>query len=201
MKSLHPFVAAALAILPAALPAQASHDPVAVQGGTFHTDPNHTLVTFDVNHFGFTHFYGVFPAATGTLVLDPKAASKSKLDVTVPIARVSTTNTTLDGELRGAEWFDADRFPAARFVSTRVVPTGRGSARVEGTLTMHGVTKPVVLNATFEGAGTNPLSKAYTVGFKATGHLQRSAFGVAKYVPLVGDDVTLTIAGAFERSN
>lgn len=181
--------------------AQVARDPAVVQSGTFRTDPNHTLVTFDVNHFGFTEFYGVFPNATGTLVLDPKSPKRARVDIAVPMDRVSTTNAKLDDELRSADWFDASRFPTARFVSTRIVPTGPRSARIEGSFTLHGISRPMVLNAEFGGAGVNPLSKAYTVGFKATGHLRRSDFGVAKYVPLVGDDVALTIAVAFEKAD
>ena len=76
----------------------------------------------------------------------------------------------------------------------------RRSARIDGNLALHCVTRPLTLSADFGGAGVNPLS-AYTVGFKATGHLKRSDFGVTKYVPLVGDDVTLTIAVAFHKTN
>jgi len=195
-------ILSSIALLTAApLAAQATHDPVAVQAGTYKTDPNHTLVEFDVNHFGFTEFFGVFPGATGTLSLDPKAIAATKLDISVPIARVSTTNPTLDVELRSAEWFDAGTYPTAHFVSTRVTPTGPRTAKITGTITLHGVSKPLELDATFGGAGANPLSKAYTVGFQATGHLKRSDFGVIKYVPLVGDDVQLTISGAFEKTN
>jgi polyisoprenoid-binding protein YceI len=202
MKHLPIFASLVLAaVTTAPLTAQATHDPATVPTGTFRSDPNHTLVTFDVNHFGFTEFYGTFPKATGTLTLNRDAVRDGFVDVTVPIARVSTTNETLDGELRSAEWFDAQRFPTARFVSRRVVRTGPRSARIEGSVTLHGVTRPMTLVADFRGAGVNPLSKAYTVGFKATGHLRRSDFGVAKYVPLVGDDVTLTIAAAFEKTN
>ena len=185
----------------APIAAQATQSPLAVKAGTYKTDPNHTLVGFDVNHFGFTEFFGMFPGATGRLTLDPKAIAATKLDVSVPIARVSTTNATLDGELRSAEWFDAERYPSARFVSARVTPTGPRTAKITGTITLHGVSRPLVLDATFGGAGANPLSKAYTVGFQASGHLKRSDFGVSKYVPLVGDEVKLTISGAFEKTN
>jgi polyisoprenoid-binding protein YceI len=186
-------------VLAAPLAAQATHDAALVQAGSYRTDPSHTLVQFDVNHFGFSQFFGVFPAATGTLTLDPKALNKSKLDVSVPVARVSTTNATLDEELRSADWFDAAKYPTIRFVSSSVTRTGANTAKIAGTVTMHGVSKPLVLDASFGGAGANPLSKAYTVGFKATGRLKRTDFGVSKYAPLVSDDVTLTIAAAFEK--
>jgi polyisoprenoid-binding protein YceI len=119
--------------------------------------------------------------------------------VSLPVERISTTNATLDGELKSADWFDAAKYPTIRFVSQSVTRTGPRTAKISGTVTMHGVSKPMVLDATFGGAGVNPLSKAYTAGFKATGTLKRSEFGVTKYVPLVGDAVTLSITAAFEQ--
>ena len=92
------------------------------------------------------------------------------------------------------------QFADMRFRSTRVMPIGGGHARIEGELTLHGVTRPLTLQARFVGAGVDPLSKAYTVGFEATGELSRSAFGVKTYVPLIGADVHLTIAGAFTKT-
>ena len=75
---------------------------------------------------------------------------------------------------------------------------GHDAARVDGTLTLHGVSEPETLTVHFVGAGVNPLDKKYTVGFEAVGTIRRSQFGVKTYVPLVGDDVRLSIAGAFE---
>ena len=193
------FISILALALSAPLASQTTHSPASVQAGSYRTDPNHTLVQFDVNHFGFSQFFGVFPAATGTLTLDPKSLGNTKLDISVPVARVSTTNATLDEELRSADWFDAAKYPDIRFVSSKVTRTGANTAKIAGTITMHGVSRPLILDATFGGAGTNPLSKAYTVGFKATGRLNRTPFGVSKYAPLVSDDVTLTIAAAFEK--
>ncbi len=181
--------------------AQATRDTATVQAGSYKTDPNHALVQFEVNHLGFTQFFGTFPAATGTLSLDPKNIGASKLDVSVPVERVSTTNAKLDDELRSADWFDAAKYPTIRFVSTKVTRTGPTTAKIAGTLTLHGVSKPFVLDASFIGAGPNPLSKAYTVGFKATGQIKRTEFGVSKYAPLVSDEVTITIAAPFEKTN
>lgn len=176
----------------------ASHDPAAVKPGTYAVEPAHTQIEFAVSHMGFTTYYGRFSGASGTLTLAPDVTG-STLSVTVPVASVSTTSAKLDDELRSPAWFDAQRFPEARFVSTRVTRTGAGSARVDGALTLHGVTRPATLQVRFEGAGINPLDKAYTVGFEATAAISRSAFGVKTYVPLIGDDVTLHLSGAFER--
>jgi len=186
-------------IVPAAVIAQASPDATAVKAGSYAIDPNHTLVQFSVNHFGFNDYFGTLPGPTGIMTLDPKRITATKVDVSLPVERISTTNATLDGELKSADWFDAAKYPTIRFVSQRVTQTGPRTAKISGTVTMHGVSKPMVLDATFGGAGVNPLSKAYTAGFKATGTLKRSDFGVTKYVPLVGDAVTLSITAAFEQ--
>lgn len=181
--------------------AQDAHAPAAapaVKAGSYKVDPGHTQIIFSVLHFGFTNYSGFFSGASGTLQLDPANPASSKLNISVPVQSVLTTSTKLDDELRGADWFDAAKFPAATFVSTGVTSTGKNSASIAGNLTIRGITKPVTLKAHFVGGGVNPLSKIDTVGFEATGKIKRSDFGVTKYVPLVGDDVTLTIAGAFE---
>ena len=179
----------------------ASHDPASVKAGSYKVDAYHTQAVFSVSHFGFTEFYGTFSNAAGTLKLDPAHVGAAKLEITLPVDSVLTTSTKLNDELKGAQWFDAAKFPNATFASTKVTETGKGGATVEGKLTLHGVTKPVKLDVTFVGAGTNPLSKAYTVGFSATATIKRSEFGVATYVPLVGDDVKLTLTGAFEKQD
>jgi polyisoprenoid-binding protein YceI len=169
-----------------------------VKPGTYKVETYHTQVGFSISHFGFTNFSGLFSGASGTLKLDPAQLPASKLDVTIPVESVTTTVSKLDGELKGAQWFDTAKFPSATFTSTKVVSTGEGTATVTGNLTLHGVTKPVVLNVRFIGSGVNPIDKAYTVGFEATCTVKRSDFGVTAYVPAIGDDVRLTIAGAFE---
>lgn len=201
MKSISLAALALAAAIPSIVVAQTAVAPEAVHNGTYAVDSSHTLVQFSVNHFGFTDFFGVIPRATGSLALDPKMLGSSKLDITLPVAGISTTNATLDDELRSADWLDAARYPTIRFVSKQVVKTGPRTARISGTITLHGISKPLTLDATFGGAGVNPMNKAYTVGFSAVGKLKRSDFGVSKYVPMVSDDVTLKISAAFEKTN
>ncbi|ACI51938.1 YceI family protein [Gluconacetobacter diazotrophicus PA1 5] len=188
-----------LAVTAGAVSAQTPAKPADVQGGTYQVEPSHTQVGFSLLHFGFTYYSGLFSNVSGTLTLDPKAPSGSALNVTIPVASVQTTSGKLDEELKGAEWFDAAQFPNATFTSTKVIPTGKDRATVTGNLTIHGITKPETLKVRFIGAGVNPMDKKYTVGFEATGTVNRSDFGVKKYVPYVGDAVDLHIAGAFER--
>jgi polyisoprenoid-binding protein YceI len=194
-------VAALLSVFASLSPAHAAGSGLSTaKAGTYKVESYHTQVGFSISHFGFTNYSGLFSGATGSLQLDPAKLSAAKLEISIPVQSVTTTVQQLSDELKGDKWFDATKFPTATFTSTKVVPNADG-ATVTGNFTLHGVTKPVVLNVRFIGAGVNPIDKAYTVGFEATGTIKRSDFGVTTYVPVVGDEVQLTIAGAFEQQS
>jgi polyisoprenoid-binding protein YceI len=167
-----------------------------VPAGTYAVDTGHTQVTFTVLHFGFSDFTAQAGGATGSLTIDPKAPSNAKVDITIPASGIVTTVKALDEHLATADFFDAATYPTIKFVSTSVKATGT-KAVITGNLTLHGVTKPVVLNATLIGAGDNPMSKKLNVGFAATTTIKRSEFGMAKYVPVVSDNVKIQINAAF----
>jgi len=177
----------------------ASSDPAAAQAGAYHVEPFHTRVQFTVTHFGFTRYWGDVTGVSGALSLDPKAPAASKVSVSIPVASISTTNARLDGELKSDMFLDGTKYPTITFTSTSVTPTGANTATIVGDLTLHGVTHPVTLNAKFNAAGTNPMSKAVTIGFDADGHFNRSDFGVKTYVPMVSDNVDIRISAAFEK--
>ena len=180
--------------------AQATKNPETVQAGTYNVEPMHTRILFSVLHLGFTHYFGDFTGASGKLIIDPKNIGAASVQVSFPTASVSTTNGKLDGELKGGQWLDAGADPTISFVSTAVTRTGPTTAKIAGNLTVRGVTHPITLDATFNGAGSNPLSHKYTVGFDAVGHLNRSDFGVKAYVPMISDNVDVIISAAFERT-
>ncbi len=194
--------AAALALLTAPAIAQmpGAPDLTRVAAGSYAADPGHTQVAWSLNHFGFTTYDGLFGGATGTLTLDPGRTAATKVDITIPIAGLVTTVPALNEHLKSPDFFDAAKFPTATFTSTNVTLKGT-TARIAGTLTLHGVSKPVVLDATFVGAGTNPGSKKATVGFAATTRVKRSDFGMTFLLPALGDDVDLHINAAFEKAN
>lgn len=188
----------------APMAAPGSKNVAAITGGTYQADPNHTLVTWTLDHMGFSPLSGMFGQVTGTLTLDPKTPSAAKVDVTIPIKPVTTSGLT-DHLLRaGKDGGKPDFFgpnPAdAKFVSTSVRAAGQ-SAKITGDLTLNGVIKPVTLDATFYGAGKAPpaLGGKENVGFHATATIKRSDFGLGNYVPVVGDDVKLDIAAAFQK--
>lgn len=175
----------------------ANTDPSAVPAGRYTVDPIHTRVQFSVSHMGFTTWYGDLTDASGSLAFDTKNPAASKLEIALPVASVTTTNATLDDELRSPQWMDATAYPTIRFVATQIARSGPRAGTVTGDLTFHGVTKPVTLKAVFNGAGTDPIAKAYTAGFDATTTIRRSDFRMKTYVPLIGDAVELRISAAF----
>ena len=186
--------------------APGTRSTAAITGGTYTADPQHTLVTWTLDHLGFSPYTGQFGQVNGTLTLDPKNPSAAKVDVTIPITGVSTASKELTAHLLrpGKDGSKPDFFGAspapARFVSTEVVPSG-DMAKVTGNLTLNGVTRPVTLDTHFYGAGKAPamMGGKENVGFHATGKIKRSEFGLGYGVPMIGDDVTLDIAAAFQK--
>ena len=171
-----------------------------IPAGTYDITTKETLVRYGVDHMGFSEFWGTFSGATGTLAFDPKALGAAKLDVKVPIAMVETTNRELNGQLFSDEFFDAEDYPWMKFSSTKVIRSGPKSFKVTGDLTMHNVTKTMVLDVTFHGAGNDPFSgKGIIIGFDAKGTVKRSEFGIGKYVPIVSDETTITISAEFKK--
>jgi polyisoprenoid-binding protein YceI len=179
-------------------PALPTHDVSKVTGGTYALDPNHTQILYTYKHLGLTQNMGLLSGATGTLTLDPKAPNNAKLSVDVPVNTIHTTIAKLDEELVSPMFFDAAKFPTAHFESTSVSAKGE-TATIQGNLTIHGVTKPATFHATFAAAGANPMSKKESLGFQATATIKRSDFGLGVAVPMVGDQVDLTITSAFEK--
>lgn len=179
-------------------------DTSRVEAGTYATDPGHTLVAWRVNHFGFNDYIGLFGNVEGTLEMDPANPSAASLDVTIPIAGVTTASEGLTEHLTraGQDGGEPDFFgpspEPARFVSTSVEPTGDTTATITGDLTMNGMTHPVTIEAEFTGAGANPMSSTQTIGFEGTTTIQRSQWGVDGFIPMVGDEVELMITAAFE---
>lgn len=180
-----------------ALPA--SIEPSKVESGVYAVEPSHTQLLFNVSHMGFSTYYGQFTRLSGSLNLDAKAPARSSFEIHVPVNSVSTTSDKLTSELKSNAWLDAAADPEIIYRSIRVTPIGHSYALVYGNLTLHGVTRPMALKVRLVGAGINPLDKKYTVGFDLSGTVKRSDFGVKAYVPLIGDAVTLTISGVFEK--
>ena len=160
---------------------------------SYKIDPSHTNVIAQWNHFGFSNPTAHFGDADGTLVYDADDVAASSVEVTLPLSGLSSYTAKFDQHLRSSDFFDAAAFPLATFESTRVEAVGEGKLKVTGNLTIRDVTRPVVLdvklNKTGEGRGGAP-----KVGFDATTSFNRSEFGIAKFIPNVGDTIDIRIS-------
>lgn len=178
------------AATPAAAPAA---EAIQIASGTYKLDPSHTDVLAQWSHFGFSHPTAHFGAAEGTLVYDAADVTKSTVEVKLPLTGLNSFTAKFDEHLKSADFFDAAKFPAATFKSTKVEAAGEGKLKVTGDLTVKGVTKPVVLDVTLNKVGVQPLAKRAGIGFDAITTVKRSEFGLSAYVPNVSDEVSLRI--------
>ncbi len=160
---------------------------------TYRLESSHTSVTFGFSRFGVTHPMGKILGASGSMVFDAGHPGDSSVEVNLDMATLSTGLGMFDKQLQGADYFDVAHYPSATFRSTAVEVTGDTTANVTGDLTLHGVTKRVVLSVTFNKLAVNPALVKAGIGFSATTHISRKAFGVEKYEPFVGDDIGLHI--------
>jgi polyisoprenoid-binding protein YceI len=159
-------------------------------------DASHSGVVFGWNHFGFSNPTARFDKIEGSVLLDKADLTKSSISVTLPLEGLDTRVAKLDEELKSPDFLDAAKYPTITFKSTKVEKTGENSLKITGDLTVHGVTKPVTLDAKVNKIGIFEIPgviKAQTAGFDATTVIKRSDFGVTKYVPAVSDEISVRI--------
>ncbi len=184
-----------------------------VAAGTYQADASHTLIAWRVDHMGFNDYFGLLGEIKATLVLDPAKPEAAQVTARIPLGKILTASSALNGELlrsappRGKtggagskpRYFGPNPGEAV-FTSTSVKPGADGTtAMIAGTLALNGKTRPVTIAAKFAGAGKNPYTGKTTVGFHGTTQISRSEFGLDADMGLVGDKVGLTISAAFER--
>ena len=160
---------------------------------TYKMDPNHTDVIASWNHFGFSNPIAHFGQVDGAIVYDADNVGQSSVNVTIPLAGLDAHVEAFNEHLRSADFFDAGQFPTITFKSSKVEAAGDRKLRVFGDLTVHGVTRPVVLDTTINKIGEQPMAKRAAAGFDATTTIKRSDFGVGKYAPNVSDEVIIRI--------
>lgn len=179
--------------------------------GSYTLDKTHASVTFRVNHLGMSRYTARFTGIDGKLNFDPANPSAMSIEASVDPRSIETDfpldEPDFDKELAGPSWLDAAKFPQITFKSTAVEPTGPNTAKVTGDFTLHGVTRPLTLDATFNGGyAANDMDPAGSrIGFSAEGRIKRSDFGVSMGVPApgsnfgVGDEVEIFIEAEFTQ--
>ena len=163
--------------------------PAAIPKGTYEIDKLHTSLLFRVNHIGFSKYTGRFTRVEAKLDFDPARLAASQVNVTIDPRSIQADNVPSDflDMLAGKDWLNAAEFPAMTFRSTNVEVTGKDTFRLHGDLTLHGVTKPVVLDASFNGGyASHPMEPNARIGFSAHGAFKRSDFGVTIGIPAPG---------------
>jgi len=192
----------AVALLTAAVAPSA---PPAIPAGSYVLDPHHSSLLAKLKHQSFSLYTLRFTGLEAHFDYDPAKLDATKLSVTVDAHTIDTATggdafgKAFDTELLGADWLDGQRYPTMTFTSTSVDIGDGHAGKIAGDLTFHGVTKPVTLDVVFNGAGKGVPGGDTRAGFSASTTIKRSDFGVAKFVPLIGDQVQLVIEAEFKK--
>ena len=156
-------------------------------------DYSHSHVQFTTRHMMVANVRGHFDKYTVNADINENDPTQSKLEVEIDVASLSTRDEKRDAHLKGADFFDVAKFPTLTFKSTKVEAAGEGKLKVTGDLTMHGVTKEVVLDVEGPGAPIKDPWGNNRIGVSASTKLNRQDFGVSGGSPMVGDDIPITI--------
>jgi polyisoprenoid-binding protein YceI len=164
------------------------------QNTTWVSDPNHSEVDFAISHLSVSKVHGRFGNVNATIQLNTADITKSSVQVTIGVDTIDTGVQARDNDLKSAGYFDVANFPTATFTSTSVTRNGSGLS-VTGNLTLHGVTKPVVLKVEGPTAQVTDQRNRVHCGFSTTTTISRTDFGIAPKAAtaLLGDEVKLTI--------
>ncbi|MEM7619926.1 MAG: YceI family protein [Pseudomonadota bacterium] len=174
--------------------------------GVYNIDETHASVTWKVSHLGLSNYTARFTKFDADLTFDPAKPEDSKLVATIDPTSIATDypyaeKKDFDKKLvEGKEWFNSKNFPKITFESSKIEKTGDNKGTMTGNLTFLGVSKPITFDVTFNGAmAQQPFSKKPTLGFSAEGTLKRSDWGMATYVPNIGDEVKVIIEAEFAK--
>lgn len=169
--------------------------PAAAATSNWQIDPAHSSAQFAVKHLSISTVRGAFTSVKGTVAFDDKDIAKSTVDVTIETTSVDTRQPDRDKDLRSDHFFDVEHFPTITFKSKKVEQVSPGKLRVLGDLTIHGITKEVILDV---DGPTAPIKDPWgnqRMGISATAKLSRQDFGIGAHYPaaVIGDEISITI--------
>ena len=174
-----------------------TRDPAKVPAGAYALDKRHASLVVRVVHMGFSHYTMRFRTLSGSFTYDPASWQNTKVSISVDPKSINTEDNLFSKTV--ASYFEPDKYPAILFNSTALNVTAEGQGQLTGDLTLHGVTKPVTLDVTFNGVGPGILGIGTRMGFSGVGHIKRSDFKVTGGRPFAGDDVDLIFDVEFEK--
>ena len=161
---------------------------------TYMLDASHSQIVFSYNHLGFSTTTGMFSGFEGTIELDAENPSASSVEVSFPAQSLITGWPAREGHFLSEDFFDSDANPLVTFTSTAIEVIGDNTGMITGDLTMNGITKSVVLDATLNQLAVHPVANLPWAGFDATTTLLRSDFDMGQFAPFVGDEIAINIS-------
>ncbi|WP_372424588.1 YceI family protein [Salinarimonas chemoclinalis] len=167
--------------------------PVA-QAETYVLDPSHSQILFSYDHLGYSTTWGMFSGFEGTIEFVQDDPAASSVEVSFPVRSMFTGWEARFAHFMADDFFGADEDEMVTFVSTGIEVTGENTALITGDLTLNGITRPVVLDATLNQAGMHPMENKPWAGFDATTTLVRSDYELGMFAPFVGDEVEVRIS-------
>lgn len=181
--------------------------PASATPDTYTFDKDHTEIRFSWDHLGLSRQSGRFESVSGEVVFDPEKPEASRIDVRIPLKSLSTGVAALDDALlKTPDYLNVSQHPEITFKSSEVIMTTARTANVSGELTFNGVTRPVMLSVVWNFSGEHPLSKinptyagVYASGFSARTQILRSEFGITRSIPLVSDEIRISIETELHR--
>jgi polyisoprenoid-binding protein YceI len=170
----------------------------AAETETWEIDPNHTTSQFSIRHLGISTVRGVFEKTNGTVIYDPVDPTKTQIDAILDASTVNTRIEKRDNDLRSPNFFDVAKYPAITFKSKKTEVEGQGKLKIIGDLTIHGVTKEVVLDV---DGPSQPVSAmgGVRMGAEATTTINRRDFGVNGAPMVAGDEVQIILDVELKR--
>ena len=176
--------------------------------GSYAVDLTHASIVWKVSHFGLSNYVGRFAEFDATIEFNPNNIEKSTVSASINPLSIQTAYPNADEKdfdqilATDTAWFNGGEFASIEFESNKIEMLSDTNAKMTGILTFLGITKEVVLDVTFNGAmKLQPINRKPTMGFSATTTIQRSDFGMTRYLPNVGDTVEVAIEGEFIKSN
>lgn len=168
--------------------------PLAGFAADWELDKSHTIVAFEVDHLGFSQTQGVFRGIDADISFNPENIETAEVSVTIDAASIDTFWEARDNHVRGADFLDVENHPSITFTSTTVTATGENTAQLTGDLTIRGETQPITFEAVLNKLGPNPFDASRQVaGFRLTGEIDRTAFGIDYGAPAIGTVIPVTI--------
>lgn len=166
---------------------------------TWNWDKAHSQLNFGITHMGISEIDGSFGSVTAKITSSKDDLTDAVVELSADVSSINTGNDQRNNHLKSPDFFDAAKYPTLTFKSTSFKKLDGKNYEVTGDLSLHGVTKPVVLHATLNGTTTNPMNKKLVSGFKVTGTIKRSDFGIATGFPAgaISDEVALNANAEF----